>query len=60
MKKILITGKDGQVGWELRDLLSSIGTVYAYGREEMDLQDPNRIRKVMREVKPDIVVNAAA
>lgn len=58
--RILLTGKNGQVGHELQHLLPSLGTVIAFGREELDLTSADAIRKTMRDVRPDIVVNAAA
>ena len=60
MTTILVTGKTGQVGRELARLLPSMGRVIATGRQQMDLSDPDSIRKAMREFSPDIVVNAAA
>lgn len=58
--KILITGKDGQVGWELCRTLSSLGTIEALGRSELNLADANAARRLIRDVKPDVIVNAAA
>lgn len=58
--RILLTGKNGQVGSELQHLLPSLGTVFAFGREELDLASADAIRNTMRDVRPDIVVNAAA
>ncbi|MBX9903475.1 MAG: dTDP-4-dehydrorhamnose reductase [Burkholderiales bacterium] len=58
--RILLTGKNGQVGHELQHLLPSLGTVVALGREELDLTSADAIRKTMRDVRPGIVVNAAA
>ena len=60
MSKILITGKNGQVGWELQRSLASIGQIIAIDAEEMDLADPDAIRRTVREVRPDIIVNPAA
>ena len=60
MKKILITGKDGQVGWELQRTLAPLGRIWAYGRQELDLQNVDALCKVIREIKPDLIVNAAA
>jgi len=57
---ILITGKTGQVGKELVRCLQPLGRVIATGRGELDLANPDSIRKAMREYAPDIVVNAAA
>jgi len=58
--KILLTGKNGQVGWELQRTLAPLGEVIALGRRELDLSKPDRIRKVVREIKPELIVNAAA
>jgi dTDP-4-dehydrorhamnose reductase len=60
VRKILLTGKNGQVGWELQRTLASLGDVVAVGHPEMDLADPDSVRKVIREVRPGLIVNAAA
>lgn len=60
MRKILLTGKNGQVGWELQRALAPLGDVVAVDRQEMDLADPDSIRKVIREIRPSLIVNAAA
>ncbi|SFR14185.1 dTDP-4-dehydrorhamnose reductase [Desulfoscipio geothermicus] len=58
--KIMLTGKNGQVGWELQRTLAPLGQVIALGRQDLDLADPGQIRERVREIKPDIIVNAAA
>lgn len=58
--KILLTGKNGQVGWELQRSLMCLGTVIACDRNEMDLSNPDILRKKIREIQPDIIINAAA
>jgi len=58
--RILLTGKNGQVGWELNRSLSNLGTVFAMGRSEMDLSKPETLSPVIQEIKPDIIINAAA
>jgi dTDP-4-dehydrorhamnose reductase len=57
---ILLTGANGQVGWELRRTLSSLGTVYATDAQRLDLTDAAAIRRVLAEVKPRVIVNPAA
>src|SRR5579864_3195024 len=57
---ILLTGKNGQVGRELAALLPGIGKVLAVGRRELDLAKPDDIRKLIRKIKPQLIVNAAA
>lgn len=58
--RILLLGKDGQVGWQLQRSLAPHGEVVACGRAQCDLADLDRIRSVVRELRPAIVVNAAA
>jgi dTDP-4-dehydrorhamnose reductase len=58
--KILLTGKNGQVGWELQRLLPRIGDVVALGHQELDLADPSALRSALRELRPNLIVNAAA
>jgi dTDP-4-dehydrorhamnose reductase len=57
---ILLTGKTGQLGSELNRLLPKLGEVMAPERRHLDLRDPDKIREVMRNARPQLVVNAAA
>lgn len=57
---ILLIGKNGQVGSELAHLLPSIGSLTAVGHQELDLLNPNDIRRTIQEVRPSVIVNAAA
>lgn len=58
--KILLTGKDGQVGMELQRFLPQLGEVIALGRQELDLSKPDDLRRMIRTVRPNLIVNAAA
>jgi dTDP-4-dehydrorhamnose reductase len=58
--KILLTGRDGQVGWELQKTLAPLGELTALGLAELDLSDAGRLRDAVREANPDVIVNAAA
>jgi len=58
--RLLLTGASGQLGWELSSSLSPLGEVIALGRDQCDLTHPERLPSVLRSIKPDIVVNAAA
>ena len=58
--RILLTGKNGQVGGELEKVLTPVGEVTATGRNEMDLSDPNEIRQTVRQISPELIINAAA
>ena len=57
---ILLTGKNGQVGWELQRSLMPLGDIVAVDVEEMDLTDRKAIRDMVQRVNPDIIVNPAA
>jgi len=57
---ILLTGKNGQVGSELYRLLPGLGEVIAPDRQHLDLLNPDSIRQVVREIRPQLIVNAAA
>jgi len=58
--RILLLGKSGQLGWALQRALAIHGDVVACDRNACDLTDPDRIRKVVGEARPTIIVNAAA
>jgi dTDP-4-dehydrorhamnose reductase len=58
--RILLTGKNGQVGAELATLLPGLGEVAAFDRHQLDLTNPDQIRRAIRDVQPTIIVNAAA
>jgi dTDP-4-dehydrorhamnose reductase len=57
---ILLTGKNGQLGWELRRTLAPLGPLVAVDVEELKLEDTAAIRRLVREVRPALIVNAAA
>jgi dTDP-4-dehydrorhamnose reductase len=57
---ILITGKNGQVGFELAKKFSALGEVIATDREELDLANSDAIRAFIDQTKPDIIINPAA
>ena len=57
---ILLLGADGQVGWELRRSLLSVGKVTAITRQDCTLTDKAAVTALIANLKPDIIVNAAA
>jgi len=57
---ILLTGANGQVGFELAHWLRPHGRVVAIDSDTLDLADPDAIVRTMRELAPVLVVNAAA
>jgi dTDP-4-dehydrorhamnose reductase len=60
MRTVLLTGKNGQVGWELQRTLAPLGKVVALDADQLDLANPAAIRQVVRSIRPDIIVNPAA
>lgn len=62
--KILLLGKNGQVGWELQRSLSPLGEIIALDRSSTelcgDLSNPEGIKQTVKKVMPDVIVNAAA
>jgi len=59
-KLILLAGVNGQVGFELARSLQGLGHVVALDRNDLDLADSKQIRRVVRELSPALIVNAAA
>lgn len=60
MLKILLFGKNGQLGWELQRSLSNLGEVIALGHNEADFSHPSDLTAIVAQYKPHIIVNAAA
>ncbi|MGY2258312.1 dTDP-4-dehydrorhamnose reductase [Pseudomonas sp. SDO55104_S430] len=63
--KILLLGKNGQIGWELQRSLAPLGELIAVDRHSVeglcgDLSDLGGLRAMIGKVKPDVIVNAAA
>lgn len=58
--KILVTGKNGQVGYELQRSLTPLGEVVPVDVEDCDLTDTGAIVSLVEKVKPDLIVNPAA
>lgn len=58
--RVMVLGSKGQLGVELCRALPEIAEVLAYSRSEVDLADSAALRAVVREARPDFIVNAAA
>lgn len=58
--KILVTGKNGQVGFELQRSLAPLGEIVAIDQADCDLANADAIRSLVRQVRPDVIVNPAA
>jgi len=59
--RVIVTGAKGQLGTDVVELFSEIGyQVYGYGRNELDITDIGQVRKVFNDIRPDVVIHAAA
>ena len=58
--KILLTGKTGQIGEELNNIIGDLGNLITVDKEQLDLSKPDSIEPVILDIKPDIIINAAA
>jgi len=58
--RVLLTGSNGQLGTEFRTLGRSAAEIISTGSHELDLTNEQDIRRFVREVKPEVIVNSAA
>jgi len=58
--KILLLGKNGQLGWELNRSLQPLGEVIALDYPEVNLADAKSIRETVKQIQPDVIYNATA
>lgn len=58
--KVLITGKDGQVGWELERSAPDVMEVRALDRSQLDITDSEAVERCLDDFRPNVVINAAA
>jgi dTDP-4-dehydrorhamnose reductase len=58
--RLLVTGANGQLGFELQRALAPLGDVVACGRDVCDLSNPDSIRAAVRAAKPDVIFSAGA
>jgi dTDP-4-dehydrorhamnose reductase len=58
--KVLITGGNGQLGWELQRAVPSGVQVVAVGHQELDITNPNSIERIFEKTRPTAVINTAA
>lgn len=58
--RVMLFGKNGQVGWELNRLLAPVFELIAFDRLDADLLMEDEIRELIRQYKPDVIINAAA
>lgn len=58
--KILLFGRHGQLGWELHRCLQGLGYVLAYDYPEIDFLAPSAFGRLITDLRPHVVINAAA
>ncbi|WP_231758090.1 dTDP-4-dehydrorhamnose reductase [Microbulbifer elongatus] len=58
--KILVTGKNGQLGQQLQKQAPAHTTIIAHGRDTLDIADKEQVFTVLQQAQPDLVINAAA
>ncbi len=58
--RILLLGQNGQLGWELARCLASLGTVIAADFPDIDLSQPDSIRRAIQAAETQVIVNATA
>lgn len=60
INKILLLGNTGQLGWELNRTLITLGDLIALDYPQIDMSSEDNIKSVVREIKPNLIVNATA
>lgn len=58
--RLLVTGANGQIGWELSRRLQPFGEIIPLHRNECDFAQPARLPAIIRRIRPDVIINAAA
>jgi dTDP-4-dehydrorhamnose reductase len=58
--RVLLTGRNGQIGFELRRAFAPFGEVISVDRTRCDLSRPEGLRELVRHVRPQVILNAAA
>lgn len=58
--KILVCGRNGQVAQALQQALAGLGELHLLGRDQLDLAQPEAMREPLRQLAPDLIINAAA
>ncbi|MBF0255110.1 MAG: dTDP-4-dehydrorhamnose reductase, partial [Gammaproteobacteria bacterium] len=58
--KILLLGKNGQLGWELQRALAPLGEIMALDQDRADFAHPETLAPLLDQLQPGLIVNAAA
>ena len=58
--RIVLFGKNGQVGWELQHMLPILWETISLGREDLDIANIQALNGILNDIKPDLIINASA
>src|SRR6185436_18100263 len=58
--RIVLFGKNGQLGWEFERTLPILGEVIALGRDEVDVSDLQSVKETLDQLKPNLIINTSA
>lgn len=58
--KIVLIGKNGQLGWEFQQILPAFGKMIALGRADLDVSDPHAIQETLLALQPNLIINTSA
>ncbi|HCR72243.1 MAG TPA: dTDP-4-dehydrorhamnose reductase [Anaerolineae bacterium] len=58
--KILLFGKNGQLGWELNQSLAPLGELISLSSKELDVKNLNELKNTINTIKPNLIINASA
>ena len=58
--RIVLFGKNGQLGWEFQRILPILGEVIALGRHEVDVSNLQNVKETLDELKPNLIINTSA
>lgn len=59
-KRLLVTGADGMLGWELSSYFRQYYDVYPFSKKDLNITDRTKIKKLFSAVAPDLIINCAA
>ncbi len=58
--KIVLFGRNGQLGWEFQRILPILGEVISFGRGDLDVSNLRAVQNTLEELKPNLIVNTSA
>lgn len=58
--KIVLFGKNGQLGWEFQRILPILGEVISFGRDDLELSNLRAVQNTLEELKPNLIINTSA